>query len=267
MTLNGETRLFPIIGDPIAQVRSPQFLSAILAQRGVNALVPPLHVKPADLPALMAVLASTQNVDGVVVTIPHKVSALAYCTQVSERAVFVGSVNIMRKLPDGGFVGDNVDGIGYLDGMAKEGFNVTGKRALLVGVGGAGSAVAFEILQRGARYLAIHDLDVSRRDAIIQRLAAKFPGKVGVGSPDPSGFDLVANVTPVGMKAGDPYPVDVHKLHKGQFVADAITRPEVSPLVAFARTVGCNTMIGAGMFNAEADILVDFMLGLGKASV
>lgn len=262
MQLNGETRLFPIVGDPIAQVRSPQFLSEILARRSINAIVPPMHVKPVDLAVVMGVLRSTQNVGGIVVTIPHKVTCLSYCDAVSERAAFVGSVNIIRKTADGKLVGDNVDGIGYLDGIANEGGRVEAKRFLLVGVGGAGAAVAFEVLQRGASYLAIHDLNTERRDAIIQRLAAKFPNKVGVGSPDPTGFDFVANVTPVGMREGDAYPVDVRKLQAHQFVADAITRPEVSPLVAYARQLGCNTMLGAGMFNAEAEILVDFMTGV-----
>lgn len=261
MQLNGETQLFPILGDPIAQVRSPQFLSQILAERGVNAIVPPMQVKPENLDATVAVLRTTQNVRGIVVTIPHKVTCLAHCDQVSERAAFVGSVNIIRKTAEGELVGDNVDGIGYLDGIAKEGVEVQDKRFLLIGVGGAGSAVAFEVLQRGASYLAIHDLNAERRDAIIQSLASKFPNKVGVGSADPSGFDFVANVTPVGMREGDPYPVDVTKLKSQQFVADAITRPEVSPLVAYARSLGCNTMVGAGMFNAEAEILVDFMTG------
>ncbi|HPY39046.1 MAG TPA: hypothetical protein PLM98_00905 [Thiolinea sp.] len=261
MILNGETQLFPIIGDPIAQVRSPQFLSQILAGRGVNAIVPPMQVKPADLSQVMATLRATQNVGGIVVTIPHKVTCLAHCDAVSERAAFVGSVNIIRKTVDGKLVGDNVDGIGYLDGIGKEGGDVQGKRFLLVGVGGAGAAVAFEVLQRGASYLAIHDLNTERRDAIIQNLAGKFPNRVGVGSPDPIGFDFVANVTPVGMREGDPYPVDVTQLKAHQFVADAITRPEVSPMVAYARELGCHTMVGAGMFNAEAEILVDFMTG------
>lgn len=260
MQLNGETQLFPIIGDPIAQVRSPQFLSEILARRGVNALVPPLQVKSADLDATVAVLRSIQNVRGMVVTIPHKVSCLTHCDQVSERAAFVGSVNIIRKTTAGQWVGDNVDGIGYLDGMAKQGGAIQGKRLLLIGVGGAGSAVAFEALRRGASYLAIHDLNIERRDAIIQSLATKFSNQVGIGSPDPNGFDLIANVTPMGMRPSDPYPVEVSQLKSSQFVADAITRPEVSPLVAYARRLGCKTMVGADMFNAEAEILVDFML-------
>lgn len=260
MILNGETQLFPILGDPIAQVRSPEFLTKILERKGVNGIVPPMHVSPSTFVATMNTLRTIQNLHGIVITIPHKIPSLDVCDAVSKRAQFVGSVNIIRKQSDGRLYGDNVDGIGYMDGIKKEGFEVTNKRALLIGAGGAGSAVAYEILDRGADYLAIFDVDQTRLDSLITRLAQRFPGKVGAGSQDPSGFDLVANVTPVGMREGDPFPVEVDKLIAAQFVADAITKPEVSPMVQHARSIGCNTMVGAGMFNAEAEILVDFML-------
>ncbi len=260
-TITGETRLFPILGDPIAQVRSPRFLTEILDRRGENAIVPPMHVSPADLASTVAVLKKTHNVGGLVITIPHKIPTLALCDELTERAQFVGSVNIVRKREDGSLIGDNVDGIGYVDGIKKLGFDVEGKRALLIGAGGAGSAVAFEILDRGASYLGIYDIDPDRLAGLVKRLDDRFPGRVGVQRNDPEGYDLIANVTPVGMRPGDPYPVDVKKFHKSQFIADAITKPEVSPMVELARSLGCSTMTGEGMFNAEAEILVDYMLG------
>ncbi|MEZ5534591.1 MAG: hypothetical protein R3F02_03105 [Thiolinea sp.] len=261
ITINGDTRLFPILGDPISQVRSPQFLSGILAQRGENALVPPLHVRPEDLSDTVAVLKRTRNIHGIVITVPHKISILEHCDVLSERAEFVGSANILRRGEDGRWLGDNTDGIGYVDGILHEGFEVSGKRVLLIGVGGAGAAVALEFVRRGVSELAIHDLSQERRDRMVELLNARYPGKASVVSADPAGFDLVANVTPVGMKEGDPYPVEVEKLQAGQFVAEAITKPAVSPLVAYARQLGCNTMVGAGMFDAQAEILVDFMQG------
>ncbi|TYL48839.1 shikimate dehydrogenase family protein [Marinomonas sp. IMCC 4694] len=258
--ITGDTRLFPILGDPIAQVRSPEFLTRILQRRQENGIVTPMHVAPEHFTQVMESLRYTQNVHGIVITIPHKIPALAACDSTSERAQFIGSVNIIRKQNDGLLYGDNVDGIGYLDGVKKEGFEVSNTRALLIGAGGAGSAVAFEILQRGAAYLAIFDLDQQRLHSLIERLNMRFPNRAGVGNQDPTGFDFIANVTPVGMRPNDPYPVDIHKLHSGQFVADAITKPEVSPMIEHARSLGCCTMVGAGMFNAEAEILVEFML-------
>ncbi|APZ53607.1 shikimate dehydrogenase family protein [Salipiger abyssi] len=266
MQLDGETILFPVIGDPIAQVRSPRFLSEILATRGVNALVPPLHIHAEHMTAAMESFRHMQNVRGLVITIPHKMASLAFCDVVSDRARFVGSVNVIHKDSEGRFIGDNVDGIGYLDGIKALGFEPAGKTALLIGAGGAGSAVAFEILDRGAAHLTISDLDETRLSRIVSALDEKFPGRVAAGSNDPTGMDLVANVTPCGMREGDPFPSDPALMSPETFVADAITRPEVSPMVAAARAKGCNTMTGAGMFNAEAERLVDFLLGEGLPS-
>ncbi|TKT76193.1 shikimate dehydrogenase [Aquamicrobium sp. LC103] len=263
--LNGETRISLIIGDPIAQVKSPGNLTTILARRGVNAIVAPAHVTAQDLPAFMQSVRLMRNLDAIVVTVPHKIAALDYCDLPSERAKFVGAVNVMRRLPDGRWVGDNTDGVGYLDGIAKEGFSVRDKKALLVGAGGAGSAIALEILARGASLLAVHDADADRRDRLLAKLAKCFPDRAVTGSADPRGFDLVANATPAGMRPGDPLPVDASGLSSGQFVADVITKPEVSPLVEHARSLGCGTMTGAGMFNAQADLLVDRILGIEAA--
>ncbi|WP_372605540.1 shikimate dehydrogenase [Actibacterium sp.] len=261
--LDGETQLFPIVGDPIAQVKSPALLTGIMVARAFNGMVVPIHVSAEKLEEFITSLRDIRNVGGVVVTVPHKPASLALCDQPSERARLIGSVNVMRRLPQGGWTGDNTDGQGYMDGVAARGFDVAGKRALLVGVGGAGAAVAYEILQRGASFLAIHDLDQTRRETTIAKLDARFPGRVGAGSSDPTGFDFVANVTPVGMRDGDPLPVEADKLTGREFVADAITKPEVTPMLKIARDKGCNTMPGLGMFNAQADILVDFLLGQG----
>lgn len=260
MLLNGETQLYPILGDPIAQVRSPQFLTALLHHRGINAQVPPFQVSSKDFANVIHALKQVQNVKGFVITIPHKIPSLDVCDHVSERAQFIGSVNIIHKTEDGLLKGDNVDGLGYLDGIEKEGFSVLNKRALLIGAGGAGSAVAFEILKRGATHLSVYDVDAQRLERLINALNVHFPGQASLGSTNPEGYDLIANVTPVGMRPNDPYPVEVEKFLSRQFVADAITKPEVSPMIEYARSLGCNTMVGAGMFNAEAEILVDFMV-------
>lgn len=256
---SGETRLFPVVGDPIAQVLSPAAITRILASRGADAIVVPLHVSSRDLPDLMPMLHRVHNIDGLLVTVPHKQAALALCVSASARARFVRAANAVRRTADG-WHGDNTDGVGYVDGLEREGFVVAGKRALLVGCGGAGSAIGLELLDRGIARLAVHDLDAARRDEYIARLSVRFPDRVVAGSDDPAGYDLVANATPMGMHAGDPLPVGVSKLGSGQFVACAITRPDVPPLIAEARRIGCRTMTGAGMFDSQAETLADFLL-------
>jgi shikimate dehydrogenase len=84
--------------------------------------------------------------------------------------------------------------------------------------------------------------------------------EINAGSADPSGFDLIANATPLGMKAGDPYPVDASRLEPGMFVGCVITSPAVSPLVLAARSRGCPTSTGIEMYNALQDLMVDFLI-------
>ncbi|MGV6875039.1 shikimate dehydrogenase family protein [Pseudochelatococcus sp. B33] len=263
LKIDGETRIFPILGHPIGQVKSPASLSAIMAGRGFNGMVVPLDILPEDLTAWLAQAWAMRNVDGLVVTVPHKVACLGFCARVSDRARASGAVNIMIRDADG-WIGDATDGHGCLDGIEAEGFGVAGKPALLVGAGGAGSAIAYEILARGASELALHDIDAGRRDTLIARLNDAFPGKARAGSADPRGFALVVNATPLGMREGDPLPVETDLLTADQFVADVVTRPAVPPLIAAARARGCATMPGSGMFDAQAVLLAELLMGVRR---
>ncbi|SPF80919.1 shikimate dehydrogenase family protein [Pseudoprimorskyibacter insulae] len=254
--LNGETQVVFIIGDPIAQVKSPSLLSARFARQGQNTLVVPGHVAPADIPAFMAGLDTLQNAPGLVITVPHKQAMVPYCAKMTDRARYAGSVNVMRRTA-AGWMGDNTDGMGYVEGMKERGAQIEGKRVLLVGAGGAGSAIAYEFLAQGASMLAVHDVDASRRDGLIDRLGAAFPGQLAIGSGDPTGFDIIANATPLGMRDGDPLPVQVDNLQPEMFAACPITKPEISPFIAAAMARGCDTMPGIGMFTAQEGLLVE----------
>lgn len=108
--------------------------------------------------------------------------------------------------------------------------------------------------------LVIHDGDVSRRDALVNRLQSRYGNKVRVGSADPTGYALVVNATPAGMRPDDPYPIEVNKLTREMFVGDVITAPAVTPLVEAARRLGCPTQVGGGMFAAVSALMVDFPL-------
>ncbi len=143
---------------------------------------------------------------------------------------------------------------------SNKGYEPSGKRALQIGAGGAGSAIALALIDAGVRELALHDEDQNRRDNLIGRLNSLGKGRVIVGSPDPTGFDLIANATPAGMKPTDPYPVDVTKFTPAMFVGCVITQPAASPMVEAARKVGCNTSTGTDMYQALQSAMVDFLL-------
>lgn len=258
--LNGATRVHFIVGDPIAQVKSPLGVSQAFAQHGLNAMVMPAHVAPADLAAWLAGVSLARNVDGIIVTVPHKLACSALCATTSERSAFLGAVNTMRRNADGSWHGDMFDGLGYVSALRDRGCAPEGRRTLLVGAGGAGSAIAHALVMAGVAALDIHDADLARRDALVQRLAGLGQCPVGVGSSDPAGYGLVINASPVGMREGDPLPVDAARLADEAFVGCVITQPAVTPLIAAARARGLGTATGADMFARVRDLMVEFLV-------
>lgn len=260
----GATRLYVIVGDPIAQVRSPAGVTAAFAARGHDGILVPVQVSVADLPDFLSLAPRLKNLDGLVVTIPHKFACYQACTSATERAHFLRSVNLMRRRADGAWHGDMVDGLGFVGAARAKGVDPAGKRALLVGAGGAGSAIALALVEAGVSELAIHDSATERRDALIRQLNGLGKAPVRAGIMDPTGFDFVANATPAGMKQGDPLPVDVARLAPSAYCGCVITKPEISPFIAAARKTGCVTGTGTDMYEQHQGIMVDFLLGRGE---
>jgi shikimate dehydrogenase len=258
--LTGATRLNVIIGDPIAQVKSPGGMTRGLLARGCESIVVPVQVAPDDLADFLSIAKRLKNLDAIIVTVPHKFACYKHCATATGRSDFLGAVNIMRRGPNGRWHGDSMDGIGFVGAVRGKGYEPKGKRALLVGAGGAGSAIALALVDAGVRELAIHDTDMARRDNLIARLKSKTRCSVIVGTSDPSGFDLVGNASQAGMNPGDPLPIDLSKLAPLTFVGCVITAPAVSPVVEAARKIGCPTSTGTEMYQAEQGPMIDFLL-------
>ncbi len=264
--LSGASRVYYIVGDPIAQVKSPAGVSQAFHARGRNAYVMPAHVAPAHLAAWLAGVSMAQNVDGVIVTIPHKFAAFALCASTSPRAAFLQAVNTLRRNADGSWHGDMFDGLGFVEALRAGGCAPAGQAALLVGAGGAGSAIAHALVEAGVRQLAIHDDDAARRVSLIARLSGLQKCLVQPGSADPAGYGIVINATPAGMQAADSIPLRVDTLASSTVVGCVITAPAVTPLIAAARARGCATVTGGEMFARVRDLMVDFLLQADAAS-
>lgn len=257
--LNGASRIHFIVGHPIAQVKSPVGMTQAFVDRGRNAICIPADVEPSSLAAWVEGVSGARNVDGIIVTVPHKFASFKLCATTSERSSFLRAVNVLRRNPDGSWHGDMLDGLGFVDAVRLAGYEPHGKRALLVGAGGAGSAIAHALVEAGVAQLAIHDADAARRDALIERLSALGLATLTAGSADPSGCDMVVNATPVGMAAGDPYPVDPAFLSADMFAGCVITAPAVSPFIQAAREHGCTTITGSDMFVCVRDRMIEFL--------
>lgn len=257
--LSGATRLYPVVGDPIAQVKSPGGVTRAFEERGADALCYPVQIAPADFDSFIAATRATRNIDGLIVTVPHKFAAFDACDTTSPRAQFLRSVNTIIRNADGTLHGDMFDGLGFVAACADNGCAFAGKRALLVGAGGAGTAIAHAVASAGVAHLGIAETDVARRDDLVARLVtAGFA--VAASQANAAGYDIVLNATPMGMREADPTPVPLDTLTAAMFVGDVVTKPEVPPLIAHARALGCKTSNGVAMFGKVRDLMVDFLL-------
>lgn len=262
--LDGATRLFPIIGDPIEYVESPVVLTRTFAARGHNGVCVPIRVPAGKLAEFMGGLSAMLNVDGILVTMPHKFDALDYCATKSERARLLGVVSVIRRNGDRTWHGDMLDGLAFLKAQRDQGAKLENGRALLLGAGGAGSAIAIALLDAGVRELIVHDRDGSRVAALLDLASNR---RIVAGAPDPTGCDLVFNATSMGMEPGDPSPIDVSLLDRSMFVGDVIAGHGTTPLVHAARSAGCKTATGTQMVQAVQNLMADFLLGTRPDSV
>jgi shikimate dehydrogenase len=257
--IDGATRLLVIIGDPIAQVRSPIACNALLQEAGRNAVLVPWHAYPAAFDTVMAGLMQTQNLDGIVVTYPFKQRALALVDHVGRMAACGGAANALRREPDGSWTGEMFDGLGLVRAVADTGQSIAGRRVKLLGAGGAGSAIAYAVAEAGAAALSIYDTNKDRSAALAEGLAREYPKcPLDVGSPDLGPADLLINATPVGLGDDDGLPVPLPTLTAATTVFDIVPRATGTRLLALARSLGCPHMAGAAMVEGQARALLTY---------
>jgi len=254
MSIEGATRIYAVIGDPITAVRSPEWFNALFARHGTNAVLIPLQVARDDLEPAFCGLKAMRNVDGVVVTMPHKGTMCGLLDSIGPAASLVGAVNAVRRQPDGRWFGDMFDGRGCVRGLRTHGYEVSGRRVFVLGVGAAGAAIAYAMVEAGVREVVIDDVDTARCTRVVEKLHADFPGAVvrRASVADCGVPDLAINATPLGMRQNDPLPFDAAQLPAATLIVDVITKPEVTPLLERARETGHRIHTGRHMYEGQA---------------
>jgi len=259
VNITGKARLYAIVGDPVAHVRVPAVFNARFAAHGTDAACVPLHVGAAGLAAAVGGLRALLNLDGFVVTAPHKHAIVALCDEVVGEGRLVGAVNAVRRGADGRLVGDLFDGQGFVAGLRAAGHSPQGKRVFLMGAGGAASAVGFALARAGVAAITIHNRTAPRAEALARKLQAAYPScDVRAGSAHPAGHDLAVNATSVGLEPGDPLPFDVSALPRTTVVAEVLMKPEKTALLAAAERRGCPIHLGRHMLDRQVDLMFEF---------
>ena len=257
--LNGDTRLIAHLGYPTTTFKSPMIYNPWFAKYGINAAVVPLGVRAENFSEAFPEICRFTNFHGALITMPHKVSVIAFLDDVSTAVKIAGSCNAVRRNHEGRLVGDMFDGEGFVRGAARRGRSLKGKRVLVVGSGGVGSAIAASSAAAGATEIALYDVSQAAMEAVADRLAQSYPKlKVTSGSNDPDGFDVVINATPLGMKSGDPMPVDVSRLLPSTYVGEVVMKQETTTFLAAARAKGCEIQIGIDMLFEQIPAYLEF---------
>lgn len=260
--ITGHTRLYGILADPVAQVKTPQVMAEVFARHGVDGVLVPMQVAPDGLRQVVDGLRRMKNFGGFIATMPHKPAMLGLCDVIEGDGARIGAVNCVRREEDGRMVGAMLDGIGFVTGLRQAGIDPSGRRILLAGAGGAASAIAFALAEAGAEALTILNRTAARAEDLAARVAAAYPSCAtsGTGTAgDVGGYDLIANATSAGLRAGDPLPLPVEALHAGQVVAEAIMEPAETPLLAEARARGATVHPGLPMLRCQIELMARHM--------
>ena len=248
LKISGKTKVLGLLGYPVEHSLSPAMHNAAFEHIGLDCCYVTFPVKPGFLKdAVRSVRAL--NLAGVNVTMPHKENVIPLLDKVDADASFIGAVNTIVN-SNGKLIGYNTDGRGFMRSLSEAQISLNKKNVLILGAGGASRAIGFYLAKK-ASALFIYDIDRKKAGKLIRDLN-KMRKNVFPFSFQPSAFshqlhdiDIIINATPLGLKKGDPLPVDINLLKPRLVVCDLIYKN--TPLLQKASMKGCRTLNGLGM--------------------
>lgn len=266
MVISGKTAILPLMGYPTTTFKAPMIYNPWFEKKGIDALVVPMGVKPEKFREGFRAVVSFSNLGGVLITMPHKVRVMRFCDELSTTARVAGACNAIR-IDDGGRIqGDQFDGVGFVRALRTKGISPGSARALVVGAGGVGSAIAASLAAAGVEALAVFDQNLRLAERLIGRLKRYYPRlTASVGNNDPHDFDMVVNATPMGMNEGDPLPFDVKRIQSRAVVGEVVMKSEHTPLLRAALDKGCEVLVGTDMLFEMIPAYLEFF-GFGTAT-
>ena len=264
--ISGKTTLIAHLGYPTETFKAPMIYNPYFEKAGIDAVVMPMGVKAEDYAQVLKALFRLTNIRGALVTMPHKVTTVALLDEVTPTVQIAGACNAILRRPDGSLLGDMFDGTGFVRGVERKGRQLKGAKALVVGSGGVGSAIAASLAAAGIAAISLFDASSAAAESLGERLSEHFPKlKVETGSKEPEGYDVVVNATPLGMKEGDPLPIDVARVAPTAFVGEVVMKQEMTPFLRAAKARGCAVQVGTDMLFEQIPAYLEFF-GFGTTT-
>ena len=257
--VNGKTRVYGIVGDPIEQVRSPEMVTWEMQKRDHNAVLIPMHIARDEFDSVMPHVMRMRNLDGLIFTIPFKAQAIALAKTLGPQASQIGAINALKKHSNGAWSGEIFDGIGCVEAFKQRGITLQDKRLQLIGLGGAGSAICVALAYEKPKLLRLFDINAQTTERMAKMVNTISPQTVvEVGLPLAEGIDILLNASPVGMLNDARLPLAVQQFKKELIVFDAIVMPENTPLLSLAQDCGCQVVRGREMMLGQISKIVDY---------
>ncbi len=250
-------RKFAVLGHPVAHSLSPRMHRANFAALHFPATYEKFEVAPEELDETLKRLQS-EGFSGVNLTIPHKVAVLPLLDQVDESVRRYGSCNTVRFEADGTMTGFNTDVTGFVETLSAHGFSLAGKKVLIFGRGGAGSALAACAQAEGAGKVSIFG-----KNAFVEGDGSLKPEVLALAQE----ADLIVNATPVGLKAGDKSLLPTEAFRPGQVVLDIIPTQTLPPTAAAARDAGATAIGGLEFLVGQGAKAFEIWTGIPAARV
>jgi shikimate dehydrogenase len=264
--ISGNTTLIAHLGYPTHTFKSPLIYNPWFDKNGIDAVVVPMGVKAEEYPEFLKYLFKLTNIRGALVTMPHKVTTTRLVDELTPTAQIAGAANAVRLRDDGTLIGDQFDGAGFVRGVERSGFPLAGKRALVVGNGGVGSAIAASLAAAGVAALGLFDPVKESSESLAARIDEHYPQiRIDTGSSDPQGYDIVVNATPLGMKDDDPLPMDVDRIGPDTFVGEVVMKQQITPFLKAAMDKGCRVQVGTDMLFEQIPAYLEFF-GFGTTT-
>lgn len=257
--ISGTTTLIAHLGFPTQTFTSSLICNPWFERNCIDAVVVPMGVRPDDYPDFFRSVFTLTNLRGALVTMPHKVTTLTLVDEITPSAEIAGATNAVLRREDGTLLADQFDGTGFVRGALRKGFIPSGQRALVVGTGGVGSAIAASLAAAGIAGIGLFDPNGPAAAALAQRIGTHYPKvEIALGSRDPDGYDMIVNATPIGMRDDDPLPLDVHRIAPGTYVGDVVLSSALTPFLQVARDKGCPVQVGSDMLYEQIPAYLDF---------
>lgn len=253
MSKNYKKELVGVLGHPVAENPTVVMLEAAFAALGLDWQYLTIEVLPQDLgDAIKGVRA--MQMQGINLTIPHKVAVLSLLDEIFPDALLMGAVNTVRREGDR-LIGENTDGKGFLRALQQDAnLDPKGKRIVILGAGGAARAMAVELALAGATEITLVNRTVSRGQDLVTLLNDKtetnalfvpWEGTYTI----PASTDVLVNATSIGLFPDIHARPDIEysSILSSMIVCDVIPNPPHTPFLREAECRGATTLDGLGM--------------------